>query len=393
MKHIITHDLALFVTGTPSRTLSCKMHDDPARFEHIKEMAKAENWEGVMNELDPDLRIGARTGGEVSVVDNKLITANGDILPDAFRRKMNEMISVGASIKPFIELWQRLKNNPEPWVIQQLCHHIVKNNVFILDDGRFVLYKSVNSNWTSHYDRKTLNIVGTTTSVPRSECDLNPRVGCAAGLHTAPWQYVENTYGRKQDQRIIELFCSPEHIISVPDADAQILRQTEYYVNREIGWHGTPMLGVSQGVVEVPLPQNETGRLERTPEVSPIKAKRGNKAPVAKAMEAVIRYKTDRITIPGDIMVAAGFRPHTAAVVVLTDARSRFLFVTHPNHIKATIGTRSPKFVTKPMCLTSTGALGVRNNVLAQAQIQSDGADTYTVKIAANLLIEIRRNK
>ena len=404
-KHIITSDLILLTLEESSgtRVLTMKRQDNPDTFSTVKKMLDEGRVDEARAELDLQEKVKTKTNGALSV-DEKgklVLTSDGTSFPEALGEKLHEFLGAGLDATCLMNFWERLRLNPDKHVRDQLFTHIKANNIFLQDDGRFIMYKRVNQNGTSFHDGKTEHAVGKYTKISRASCDRNPIETCGAGLHVAPWRYVRRVYSRG-DGITLEMICDPAHAVSCPHKDCEKIRLCEYFVNRVMDEEMSPKLGIA----EVAIKKDNAFTVERLQNMVKSnvtrkvrKQARKEIVRIAKRLMVDVQFTTDRITIPGSLMVPAGFRPGQQAVVLLTDRRSRFLYVTNDPRTESTAKGYNKDdngFIKRvsehTLKLTSTGALSIRNNLLAIARISSSSKKpgSYVARVVKPGLIEVR---
>lgn len=397
VNHIFT-DISLFIIYSlhgVQREVHFQRSSDEELFLKAHAAVKAGDIEAAVKLLDSRLRVAEATGGRVSYTpDGGRILLDGQPLPATLAVELRKLVAAGASPQSLFNFWDRLKRNPDNYVREQLFAHVKHNGVMLLPDGRFLLYKRVRGNMTSHHDGRTKHVVGEELSMPREHCERNPRVSCGAGLHAAPYQHAERVF---HSGPFLRLICDPEHVVSCPKQDSEKIRFCSYYVDRVLATGEGPSVGIDAATVAdldkfVAEKAKVERREERKERVRPEKSDSGAKAlkPVKKRAvlaRRVIERSTDRVTIPAELMLKAGFTPGAQAAVILTDSRSRFLVIVKYNKRNSV----KSRFCSPPMLLTSTGAFSIRNNLLSHARL--DKVKNFKVSITDRLTLEIEEAK
>lgn len=316
--------------------------------------------------------------------NDKVIDPEKEPLPEVMQQKIRVLSKAGLSFDPILRFWTKLLKNPLHTsgdchnVKQQLSAYIVRNDITIRDDGTFVLYKSVREDMTSHHDGVTKHTIGVPIIRELSHCNPDPDTACGRGLHAAPLAWVEKAY---RSGIILEVALDPEHVISIPTGDGKV-RGCWQLPLRMVGVDDkTATENIREGVVA------STKVAEGSPEaVKEVGRKR--KAQVRKSGVEVPAV-TDRITIPAQVMLDAGFKPSEQVEAFVTDPRSRFVLVCRSVHAKK--AKDAHKCVeSRPVKMLPTGNLSLRATVLAMAKIWPSKSG-YTVKIVGNNLIEVRQ--
>lgn len=150
----------------------------------------------------------------------------------------------GRDPEGLIRFMRRLAKNPSRRSREQLFNWTQAKDMTIDGDGYIIGYKSVTADFLSHNSGTAFvngnevtgnipNLVGTVISMPRSEVQDDPTVGCSTGLHVGSHSYASGFGGRGSVLLTVRL--DPADVVSVPtDCGFQKLRCCEYEV---IGIH------------------------------------------------------------------------------------------------------------------------------------------------------------
>jgi hypothetical protein len=138
-------------------------------------------------------------------------THDGEEIPKGFRDNVTKCLKHDPNSPAVKNFWNRLEKNPEQGVRENLYKFLAYHGMALVEDGRFLAYKYVNSNF---YDQHTGSVdwgVGNRVQQERSTVVVNPDVACSSGLHVGAWDYV-----RGNRTKII-VCVDPKHVVSVPN--------------------------------------------------------------------------------------------------------------------------------------------------------------------------------
>lgn len=169
--------------------------------------------------------------GEGSIeVDNGGISYKGEEIHNIVVDRILECIHEGKPFTPLAKFLDRLMSNPSKQTVDNLYKFLEWGGFPIMDDGRFIGYKSVRSDFNDWHSNTTNNSPGTTVSMRRNAvCDNNDR-GCAAGLHVGTMEYASN-FHRGSSYTMVLCAVAPEDVVSVPnDYSYQKIRACKYEV-------------------------------------------------------------------------------------------------------------------------------------------------------------------
>lgn len=176
---------------------------------------------------------------------NGIITLHdhGDMevpLADAITNKIIKMNEQGFSCVPLLNFLARLYDNPSKSAIDELYLFIESCELPITEDGYFIAYKIVNSDYTDIYTGKMDNSIGCVPSMPRALVDSDRNRTCSQGLHFCSKGYL-NAYGSssKDSDRCMLVKISPADVVAIPsDYHNAKGRAWQYEVVSELpaGW-------------------------------------------------------------------------------------------------------------------------------------------------------------
>lgn len=135
-----------------------------------------------------------------------------------------------SSLRLFID---NLVQNPDYEAMDDLFSFLQKGNLPITDDGHFLAYKMVRSDFKDIYSGTLDNSPGKTVEMSRERCNLNRHETCSTGLHFCSESYIGGFGG--SDSKLIEVKINPKDVTSIPvDYNQAKGRCCKYLVTREI---------------------------------------------------------------------------------------------------------------------------------------------------------------
>jgi len=199
-------------------------------WDSVKEKIYAQKFDELFDSMDLASRIKAFSGGLFHMVDGRVFVGS-DELPDALGGVLIRLSIADAPVGPLIRFWENLKKNPSKDSVKHLYGFIAANHVTITNDGCFVAYKRVDSDYKDCHTHKIDNHIGVVVTMDRDKVDPDPTITCSRGLHGAAFEYAKNFY---PNGILVEIKISPEDVVTVPDDyNQQKMRICKYTVLRE----------------------------------------------------------------------------------------------------------------------------------------------------------------
>ena len=163
-------------------------------------------------------------------VKDGMVFVNGRAVSGLLNTRMLEYIKAGLPVGPLVKFFKRIQANPSYLAVQRLFECLDHNKHPLVEDGRFLAWKRVDSNFKDLYTGKIDNSVGSKPTVSRNEVDDNMDNTCSHGLHVASFNYANSQYGGGQGH-LTEVLVDPADVVAIPrDYNSQKMRVTSYEV-------------------------------------------------------------------------------------------------------------------------------------------------------------------
>lgn len=162
-------------------------------------------------------------------VVNGLVTVDGKALPDALNSSIVEFMEQGLPFAPLLKFWDNLKLNPSFNSKEMLYSFLEHNGHPLTEDGHFIAYRGVTTNFKDKHTGKFDNSPGAICEMPREDVDDNPNNTCSSGLHVAAFKYASD-FGPV----VVEVKVNPKDVVAVPvDYDGTKMRVCRFEVLAE----------------------------------------------------------------------------------------------------------------------------------------------------------------
>ena len=183
------------------------VHKSDLRFDGIIKALSEKDWEAVREAMKVE---NALDGIGLTLKDGRFY--DGDIeLPEALSDRIPQLKDEGHTIEPLVNFWNELKGNPSFNSRKMLYRFLEHNGHPLTEDGCFIAYRGVTSDFRDPHTRTFDNSVGSVCEMPREEVDENPNNTCSRGLHVAAY-----TYAHGFGSQTIEVKVNPKDVVCVP---------------------------------------------------------------------------------------------------------------------------------------------------------------------------------
>jgi hypothetical protein len=162
-------------------------------------------------------------GGEtkdtgVTIVGNQILY-NGQPVHNSVVDAIQRMLAEGYEITPMVKFLENMMENPSYNSIKEMWKFIEQMGLAITEDGCFLAYKSVNSDYTDKHTGTIDNRPGQKPErMKRSEVDDNPRNHCSKGYHVGALGYAgPRGWFHSYNDKVLICKVNPADVVSVPD--------------------------------------------------------------------------------------------------------------------------------------------------------------------------------
>lgn len=145
-------------------------------------------------------------------VEYGTITYGGEPIHTTIVDHIFRMKEEGFNITPMLRFLDNLLSNPSKRAVDELYGFLQYGKMPITEDGCFIAYKRVRSDYKSVHDGKTDNSIGAIVQMPRNMVNENSHETCSTGLHFCSHEYLRHFSGAK----IVILKVNPRDVVSIP---------------------------------------------------------------------------------------------------------------------------------------------------------------------------------
>lgn len=211
IKHVLGSDsLTVYVDHKPY-TINKQAHN----FKLVLDAVKTDNVEALKTALDLRAHIvaslTANGSGKVKITGSQVYYGDREVT-GLIASRIFEMIRHGLSTQPMVKFIENLMDNPSKRAVDELFGFLEACTLPLTDDGHFIAYKRVRSDYTDVHSGKFDNSVGKTLTMPRNLVDEDKNRTCSTGLHFCSYGYL-NSFG---GERIMVLKINPKDVVAIP---------------------------------------------------------------------------------------------------------------------------------------------------------------------------------
>lgn len=187
----------------------------------------------VENLVNKPKALSRLTEGEVSV-SGGTVYYRGNPVHSTLATKLVQMVDSGLDASPWARFLDRVMANPDERSRKCLFDFLEQWEAPITEDGHFIAFKRVRSDWTSIHrgpEGPVSHKPGEVVQMDRSKVDSNPNNTCSSGLHCCATQYLGRFFAGDNSMPVITVKVDPADVCAVPaDYGFAKMRVCQYVV-------------------------------------------------------------------------------------------------------------------------------------------------------------------
>lgn len=223
----------MFVDGNLTLILKNKSYQvlpDHVNYKMIMENLPTASEDDLLDLVDVETALQIFSNGNVEVKDGKVMYQNEEV-HGSISQRILEFMKNGLPFEPLVKFLENLMQNPSMQSQRELYDFLQHENLPITEDGHFLAYKAVKSDFKDKYRGVFDNSVGQICEMPRAKVNDNRSVGCSQGLHAGALNYVAHYGSVESGDKIVIVKINPADVVSVPsDSNCEKLRTCRYEV-------------------------------------------------------------------------------------------------------------------------------------------------------------------
>jgi hypothetical protein len=225
---LTTNSLTVLINGIPK--VVDRSHQN---FQKIVEAVQLGDESLVIKLSDISTAINNYGSGKVRVIDG-VCYYNKQPLENYGVDKLLEFMRDDLPVEPIIRFLENLLDNPSYRAVKELYKFLEVGGMPLTEDGHFLAYKKVRSNFMDIHSGTFDNSVGKVPEMPRNMVDEDSSRTCSNGLHVCSYDYLSH-FGSSKDNRVVIVKINPRDVVSIPsDYNNTKMRLCRYEVIKDI---------------------------------------------------------------------------------------------------------------------------------------------------------------
>ena len=203
---------------------------DHINYKMIIEALPTASADELIDLVDIEKAVSTFSDGLVEIKNGQVLY-EGEVVHGSISKRILEFMSKGLPFQPLVNFLNNLMENPSMQSQKELYDFLEHEHLPITEDGCFLAYKAVRSDFKDKYRGIFDNSVGKVCKMTRSKVDDDRGRGCSNGLHAGALNYVAGYGSLENNDKIVIVKINPKDVVSVPsDCNCEKLRTCQYLV-------------------------------------------------------------------------------------------------------------------------------------------------------------------
>jgi len=215
-----TQQPAVIITGSGkiAATIngqSYAVDTDHPKYSQILDAVRGRNWDEFVNLINISKQVQTYLDGTDVVLDEGAINYRGQIISNTLTKRILNFMRDGLPHEPLLRFFKNLMENPSKRAVDELYDFLEVGELPITEDGCFLAFKNVRSNYYDIHSGKFRNQVGDTCEMPRNGVDEDKQRTCSYGLHFCSIKYLPHFTDDDGGKTMI-VKINPKDVVAIP---------------------------------------------------------------------------------------------------------------------------------------------------------------------------------
>ena len=211
---------AAIITGSGkiSATIngSCyTIETDHPKYSALLQAVRENNWDSFVNLANLSKGVEAYFEDSDVEVEDGAITHNGQIINNTLTKRILDFMRDDLPYEPLVKFFGNLMLNPSKRAVDELYNFLEVGELPITEDGCFLAFKNVRSNYFDIHSGKFDNSVGKVCFMPRNSVDEDKGRTCSAGLHFCSIKYLPH-FSDGENGKTMIVKINPRDVVAIP---------------------------------------------------------------------------------------------------------------------------------------------------------------------------------
>jgi len=187
--------------------------NDHPKYKQIIESIKQKDWDAFVNLVNISKQVEQYADG-IDIQDGALIV-NGEVIHNTLTKRIVSFMGQGLPFDPMMKFLSNLMGNPSKRAVDELYDFLEAGELPITEDGCFLAFKNVRSDYKDIHSGTFDNSVGKVCEMSRNRVCDNKDQTCSSGLHFCSIAYLPS-FSDSNGGKTMILKINPADVVSIP---------------------------------------------------------------------------------------------------------------------------------------------------------------------------------
>jgi hypothetical protein len=211
---------AVIITGSGKIAATIKgqsytIDTDHPKYQLALDSVRNKNWNRFVDLVNISKQVQSYFDGtEVEIKDGS-INYHGQVIHNTLTKRILSFMRDALPHEPLLNFFKNLMENPSHRAVNELYDFLDAGELPITEDGHFLAFKNVRSNYRDIHSGTFDNSVGKVCEMPRNAVDEDKERTCSYGLHFCSIKYLPSFTDSDGGKTMI-VKINPKDVVAIP---------------------------------------------------------------------------------------------------------------------------------------------------------------------------------
>lgn len=212
-----TNAVSISGSGKISAVINGKpysVESDHPKYSDILDAVRARDWDNFVHLTDITSKVKQYINGDFDIVDG-VVHYKDEAIHNTLTSRIVSFMQKDLPFEPLVNFLGNLMQNPSKRAVDELYNFLEVGELPITEDGHFLAFKNVRSNYKDIHSGTFDNSVGSICEMPRNRVCDDRELTCSDGLHFCSINYLPNFTDCNGGKTVI-VKINPKDVVSIP---------------------------------------------------------------------------------------------------------------------------------------------------------------------------------
>jgi hypothetical protein len=215
-----TNQPAVIITGSGKiaatiNGVSYVVETDHPKYQQALNAVRQGDWDSFVNMVNISQQVQGYFNQSGVKIKDGLVTYNGEVIHNTLTKRIINFMRDELPYEPLVKFFDNLMQNPSSRAVNELYDFLEAGELPITEDGCFLAFKNVRSNYMDIHSNSFRNQVGDVCEMPRNRVDEDKDRTCSYGLHFCSIAYLPHFSDSGGGHTMI-VKINPKDVVAIP---------------------------------------------------------------------------------------------------------------------------------------------------------------------------------